>query len=63
MSMSEVDQLFAQMLARESVKRACSESKDVYADAAEKSKKLYEAHIKVGFTTEEALALTCALLQ
>lgn len=37
--------------------------KDIYVESAERSKKLYDAHIKVGFTAEQALALTCAILQ
>lgn len=36
--------------------------KDIFVASAEKSKKLYDAHIKVGFNEEQALAITCALL-
>lgn len=37
--------------------------KDIHVEMAQESKKLYDAHIKVGFTAEQTLALTCAILQ
>lgn len=36
---------------------------DIHAEMAQESKKIYEAHIIAGFTSEEALALTCAILK
>lgn len=40
-----------------------SRKEDIHAEMAKESKKIYEAHINVGFTSEEALALTCAILK
>ena len=36
---------------------------NIHDELAQESKKLYDAHIKMGFDEKQALALTCAILQ